>query len=40
MEEDERSEGKKSYEEESAYKILTLLWFFVLLIIHDENAEF
>ena len=31
---------KKSYEEESAYKILTLLWFFVLLITHDENAEF
>ena len=39
MEEDERSEERKSYDE-SAYKILTLLWFFVLLIIHDENAEF
>ena len=40
MEEDERSEGKKSYEEESAYKILTLSCFFVLLITRYENAEF
>ena len=33
MEEDKWSEEWKSYdEEESAYKILTLLWFFVLLI--------
>ena len=40
MEEDKRFEEQTCYEQESAYKILTILWFFVLLITHYENAEF